>query len=230
MFRKELSSSSTMSDDDPVATMAPRETQPGHSLLLSLILGKGSDYDYAEWILAHTRFRAWIKIAGVDPWVAWRWDESTALWLEAPLKIVEVICMRTLADAVSALPLQSLNHEQRNAFDAVRRQLLSSGKSTAITKLMTVGLLETTFPFHLDSIPFLLPFQNRLVYDLLRNEVRLRLPEDFFSIEFNVEYNPMADTTPTSDLILDICLGRKDLVEYLQKILGLALTVLLVPG
>jgi putative DNA primase/helicase len=84
--------------------------------------------------------------------------------------------------------------------------------------------IDKNFESLLNAKPNELPIKNKKIIDLKTKLVRERTKDDKFSFELNIDYIQSCDYTNVIQFFNDICLQDQDLVDYLKRFFGYAMT------
>lgn len=106
--------------------------------------------------------------------------------------------------------------------DKVLKRCLKYNCSKNIYDYAKVKLLDKDFKFKINSMSYLLPISNCKVINLKTLKVRDRMLNDYFDFELDVNYT--FNCTKAIDFFTKICNNNKDIINYLQKILGYSIT------
>ena len=190
--------------------------------------GATGDLTIAQWLAKTHRLQEIIKVGRLDPFIGWMWDEVTALWTQVEQKYLKyrLSCLvQTLLASIQ--PHHFSSPEVYEYVKGLARKLEASSRIGQICDQLCPQLLDATFGSQLNSKAMLLPLKGGVVIDLTNTSqpaFRPRQPDDLFSWEFPVAYDPAAPTEPVQRLVSDICLNRPELIDYVQMFLGYCLT------
>lgn len=170
-----------------------------------------------------------------------RWSEQSRLWVEGTVDDLKgrhlVFAIGQLFDLVSVLlSLLRLenNGASKNSVDHIdatmqklakaRKSAMSSGGIGELIPLFLHGVNDPQFVTTLNRDAFSLPVAGGQLIDLRTGATRQRELDDRWTMECPVQYNPHADLSLITRWLSDLFLNRAEMVAFLQRILGYALT------
>ena len=102
--------------------------------------------------------------------------------------------------------------------------IFNPGSTKGMLNIITPTYYKSDFLNKLDNDIYTLPVKDGLI-DLRTGEFRKRCKNDYFSFELDVEWRGLDYNTPTiNNFMNDIMLNNKDMINYLQKLLGYSIT------
>ena len=118
--------------------------------------------------------------------------------------------------------LKSLEEDKKTLDRMIKLNRTKRGMANVVS-LMAPMCHDDEFELLLDSKRNLLGVKNGVI-ELQTGKLRPRRPEDMIYTVLDVDYDPEADTTLMAATVLAIMAGDPEMVAYLQKLLGYAIT------
>ena len=219
--------------DDPVGYQAARA-----STVAPLVLAKYGEGDRGLAEIAYHVLRDVVKRVGVDECAdVFYFDEESCRWQKGKESSVMLRVSYAVEDALrdvdaylGAKAATTTDDGERSKLDTERKQVAQSIRYVrkrsgmkSVTSLMAMMCQDDAFEQLLDSKRHLLGVQNGVV-DLRTGELRRRVPEDMILTVLEVSYNPSANTNLIGDVVKSIMADDMDMVSFMQKLLGYAIT------
>lgn len=139
-------------------------------------------------------------------------------------------CLYTIRAEISSQASQAENPEERNRSEGLLTEIAKYIKQVqsnrGLQNILAVGIdmfSHKNFSQKLDTRKNLIGVKNGVI-DLRTGHLRDAVPEDMICRDLNVEYDESADTTFIHNFIRDIMADDEEMVDYIQKLLGYAIT------
>lgn len=166
----------------------------------------------------------------------WLWNPVTLLWEQGNLDTLAVYFIynypQKLANYHEFLRNRIHNPKLWNIIDPKMRKLIDKvslfSHCYTYAKIISQKAYDKDFFSLLDSKKDLLPIKPGKILNFRTGEIRDRTIDDIFTVECPVAYNPNSVGTKgaekINDFLNDITLSRKELLKFIQCVLGLCLT------
>ena len=202
---------------------------------------RGGQTDFAE--LFHKLCNETIKVISKKSGAFYYWHETKLIW---KLSETKDSLMKFVGDAIKPMLIekgtemmkQLATTEDGAESNSIKSYLAQVNKQ--ITNLKSTTYLNNIVKFYITNLveedeEFLqqmnkrkdaLPIKNGMIIDLRTGELRKRTPEDYFSFELKVSYNPDKDCKFENVLkfFKEITQNDEDMIQYYKRFWGYCLT------
>ena len=128
--------------------------------------------------------------------------------------------------AVRSMHEEALDHENRGYGRKLSKWAFSSESEARIKAMVSLARTErgiAVLPDELDSSPWLFNVQNGTI-DLRTGAIRDHDPDDLLTRLTPFRYDPEAQAGRWEEFLLEIMVGRRNLVSFVQRLVGYSMT------